>query len=406
MFIDVPYNNEYMPDFDTAARLYDEVFEKIREGKIYSAFALGAAGLCETIKMCFGNDIGIDFVTDLNLFAPRFGSLVLEVTDDFEMLIAQLIGRTTDKKTITCGEDVISIKELRESWEAPLAEIFPSLKEETPPLHEKYIKRNQKRPKIKIAKPRVFIPVFPGTNCEYDSVRAFEKHGAITDMFVVNNESAKDIETSIEGLANGINNSQIVMLPGGFSAGDEPDGSAKFIAATFRNQKVKDAIHELLNMRDGLMLGICNGFQALIKLGLVPYGEICDTLDIKTTLACNSTGQHISCMAETEIVSVLSPWMMYHNAGERHILPISHGEGRFTSSPEIMDNLLKNGQIATQYSGFNPNGSAGAIEGITSPDGRVFGKMAHSERCGLNVAKNIPGDKEQMIFKAGVDYFI
>ncbi|MCL2411739.1 MAG: phosphoribosylformylglycinamidine synthase subunit PurQ, partial [Treponema sp.] len=405
MLIDVPMDNEYMPDFEAAVKLYDEVHSKIREGKIHSAYALGAAGISETIKMCFGNEIGLNFDTNLNLFVPRFGSLVLEVSNDFEMQSAKLIGRTTDNKTIVNGEETVLLEDLQKIWEAPLADIFPSFGNETPYLHKKFTKKTEKRPSVKIAKPRVFIPVFPGTNCEYDSARAFEKHGAVVNIFVINNMTQADIEASLKGLTQGINNSQIVMLPGGFSAGDEPDGSAKFIATAFRNPQVKDAVHNLLNQRDGLVLGICNGFQALVKLGLVPYGEIRDTLDIEPTLTHNKIGRHISCMVKTEIVSVLSPWLMYHNTGEQHIIPISHGEGRFTAPPNVIEGLINNGQVATQYVEFNPNGSTSAIEGLTSPDGRVFGKMGHSERYGINTAKNIPGDKEQKIFKAGIDYF-
>jgi phosphoribosylformylglycinamidine synthase len=412
MLIDITYNDEYIPDFALAMKLYDEIHKQIYGGKVYSAYALGAAGICEAVKMCFGNDIGIDFGTELDLFKPRFGSIVLEVTDDFEMNSALLIGKTLAKikqgfpaQILGFGVKPHSIQELRKAWEKPLADIFPSPKEETPVLLEKFSKRNESRSIFKTAKPRVFIPVFPGTNCEYDSAKAFERRGAIADIFVINNMTCADIEQSIIGLVKGINNSQIMMLAGGFSAGDEPDGSAKFIATAFRNPRVKEAADRLLNQRDGLILGICNGFQALVKLGLVPYGEIKDTLDIEPTLTYNTIGRHISCMAKTEIVSTLSPWLMYHDIGEQHIIPISHGEGRFVVPQGVIEKLTRNGQIATQYVDSNPNGSINAIEGITSPDGRVFGKMGHSERCGVNVAKNIIGNKEQQIFKAGVDYF-
>ncbi|MCL1822963.1 MAG: phosphoribosylformylglycinamidine synthase [Oscillospiraceae bacterium] len=392
---------DYLPDFEAAAKLYGEVHEQICSGKVYSAYALGAAGICEAVKMCFGNDIGIEFTTGLDLYKPRFGSLVLEAADDFDCSSARLIGKTTEKKAV----NEFPLEELRQAWEAPLADIFPVFITEKPASHEKFSERNQKRPLIRTAKPRVLIPVFPGTNCEYDSARAFEKHGAAAEILIINNMSSADIEQSVQGLIKSINNSQIVMLPGGFSAGDEPDGSAKFIATAFRNPRVKEAIHNLLNQRDGLMLGICNGFQALIKLGLVPYGEIREPVDIIPTLTYNTIGRHISCMAQTEIVSVLSPWLMHHEAGERHIIPVSHGEGRFIAPVEMIEELSKNGQIATQYVEINPNGSISAVEGITSPDGRVFGKMGHSERFGVNVAKNIIGDKEQKIFQAGVDYF-
>jgi phosphoribosylformylglycinamidine synthase len=388
IMLEVPHDGDYLPDFEAAARLYDEVYKRIKAGEIYSAYALGAAGICEVMKMTFGNGIGIEFEKDLDLFKPRIGSLVLEVEDDFECSAAVFIGRTADNYD----------EELYKAWELPLAKIFPSPKEEKPALLTKYFKRNftTAGSAVKAAKPRVFIPVFPGTNCEYDSARAFEKHGAIADIFVLNNMTAADIEQSVSGLVKGINNSQIVMLPGGFSAGDEPDGSAKFIATAFRNPRVSEAVEALLNRRDGLMLGICNGFQALIKLGL-----LCDN----ATLTYNTIGRHISCMVKTETVSVKSPWLMYHEVGERHTIPVSHGEGRFVASREVIAELIRNGQVATQYVDANPNGSTAAIEGITSTDGRVFGKMAHSERYGGNVAKNIAGNQRQLIFKAGVDYF-
>ena len=278
-----------------------------------------------------------------------------------------------------------------------------------------YTARYAQTPAIKAAKPRVFIPVFPGTNCEYDTVRAFEKAGAETDVLVVRNLCSTDIENTIERMEKAIRNAQIIMLPGGFSGGDEPDGSGKFIATTFRNPKIAEAVMELLKNRDGLMLGICNGFQALIKLGLVPYGEIRETSETAPTLTFNTLGRHVSRMVYTRITSVKSPWFAEVKAGDVVTVPVSHGEGRFVADDATLAQLIENGQIATQYvdlngtpSGeiaWNPNGSVCAIEGITSPDGRVLGKMGHSERKGTDLYRNVPGEKDPRIFESGVAYF-
>ena len=278
-----------------------------------------------------------------------------------------------------------------------------------------YTEKYSKAPTIKVAKPRVFIPVFPGTNCEYDTARAFERAGAQADILVVKNLTASDIEETIEKMEKEIRRSQIIMLPGGFSGGDEPDGSGKFIATTFRNPKIKDAVTDLLQNRDGLMLGICNGFQALIKLGLVPYGEIRDQKENDPTLTFNTIGRHVSQMVYTRVTSVKSPWLSLCNAGDIHTVAVSHGEGRFVADSDTVKTLIANGQIATQYVDadgavaadmpYNPNGSVLAIEGITSPDGRVFGKMGHSERRNKDCYVNVPGNKDQKIFESGVKYY-
>jgi phosphoribosylformylglycinamidine synthase len=311
----------------------------------------------------------------------------------------------------------MGIKTLIKKWEEPLEKIFPTRAE---PLNGRpkkygYEIRNTSRSIVSYAKPRIFIPVFPGTNCEYDTAKAFERAGGQADIFVVKNLSSSEIDKSVDVMAKMIDNSQIIMIPGGFSGGDEPDGSGKFIATAFRNPKVKDAVMRLLKERDGLILGICNGFQALIKLGLVPYGEIRDLTDESPTLTFNTIGRHVSCMVNTKVSSTLSPWFSNVNAGDIHSIAVSHGEGRFIASEEVLKTLETNGQIATQYVDlegnasydirFNPNGSFQAIEGITSPDGRVLGKMGHSERIGANVVKNVPGEKDQKLFEAGVDYF-
>lgn len=270
-------------------------------------------------------------------------------------------------------------------------------------------------PAVKTVNPKVTIPVFPGTNCEYDSARAFQKAGAKVDTVVVRNLTAAEIEESVDAIVDSINSSQIIMIPGGFSAGDEPDGSGKFIAAFFRNSKVEEAVMELLNKRDGLILGICNGFQALIKLGLLPFGEIRDIEEDYPTLTYNKIGRHVSRVVNTKIISNLSPWFNNVSVGDVYSIAVSHGEGRFVANPALIEDMEKRGQIATQYVNFegnpsynikfNPNGSYCAVEGITSPDGRVLGKMAHSERIGKNIMKNIPGRKDQKLFEAGVDYF-
>ena len=312
----------------------------------------------------------------------------------------------------------MSLEELQASYEGKLEKVYPTLApvpEGKPEIYE-YYNKVKLAPAIKVAKPRVLIPVFPGTNCEYDTARAFEQAGAIPDVFVIRNLTGTDIEDSVALFAKKLAESQIVMIPGGFSGGDEPDGSGKFITAFFRNPRIKDGVHTLLKERDGLMLGICNGFQALVKLGLVPFGDIVDMESDSPTLTFNSIGRHQSMMVKTRIASNKSPWLYGTEIGDYHSIPISHGEGRFIATPELVKQMAENGQIATQYVDlegsptydihFNPNASVMAIEGITSPDGRVFGKMGHSERVVTpNVAKNIDGEKDQKLFENGVKYF-
>ncbi len=406
-----------MPLFDSLKKMYDTVHTLITDGKVLSSSVVKGFGLAEVIaKMSFGNMIGATLnVAEEDLFKAPFGSIVLEVTDDVNEGIE--IGKTTSEKTISACGVTISLEEALNVWTTPLEKVFPTKagKFNEEPKTYSYDKRNITVASEKFAKPRIFIPVFPGTNCEYDTAKAFENAGGVADVFVIRNLSGEDVTYSMREMEKRINNSQIVMIPGGFSGGDEPEGSGKFIATAFRNPLVKEALMNMLKNRDGLMLGICNGFQALIKLGLVPYGEIRDMDDNSPTLTFNTIGRHVSCMAKTRIASNKSPWFANVNTGDIHTIALSHGEGRFIASPEQVAELAKNGQIATQYVNekgnatydiaWNPNGSVCAIEGITSPDGRVLGKMGHSERIGENIAFNVPGNKNQLIFEAGVKYF-
>ena len=352
------------------------------------------------------------------IFLPRYGSIVVELKDGASVPAGlRVIGMTAENAAISALGMSLSLAETKNAWSEPLESVFPTdsnAKHTTAPFIP-YEQRSTACPAVKIAKPRVFIPSFPGTNCELDSEKAFRRAGAETDVFVFRNLTPAGIEESVEALAKGIDRAQIVMFPGGFSAGDEPDGSGKFIATALRNPRIMEAIMNLLNKRDGLMLGICNGFQALIKLGLVPYGEIRTLGENDPTLTYNTIGRHAATHVQTVISSVKSPWMAGVNVGDIHQVAISHGEGRFVCREAQLKQLMANGQIITQYCNAdgvpavkmpeNPNGSYWAVEGICSPDGRVLGKMGHSERIGANVAKNIPGEKNQKIFESGVAYF-
>ena len=344
---------------------------------------------------------------------------VSDIENLFDGVDFEIIGNTISEKNFIVNGVSISMSEALEAWVKPLEKIFPTMvynKFDDTDIYVKEFNVIEKKTSGKgIVSPRVFIPVFPGTNCEYDSAKAFENAGGIAETLVISNLKTSWLKQSIDKMAEMIKNSQIIMIPGGFSAGDEPEGSGKFIAAVFRNPKVKDAVMDLLKNRDGLMLGICNGFQALIKLGLVPYGEIRDIGENSPTLTFNTIGRHVSCLTSTKIVSNKSPWLQNVNVGDIHKVAVSHGEGRFVADLETIKTLEENGQIATQYVDdkgvpsynirYNPNGSLFAIEGITSPDGRIFGKMAHSERIGNYLYKNVQGNKDQRIFESGVNYF-
>ena len=425
IYVPVPEDKAaQLPDWDKLKEMYRAVYALINSGKVLSASTVKEGGAAAAVaKMSFGNKIGFTFANKLSddeLYAPLSGSLILELADGAELTKDVLyydLGTTTETNTIVVNGAELDIDELIKAWSAKLESVFPT-KAHCPEISRDiplYTERNSASPAIKVAKPKVFIPVFPGTNCEVDTARAFAKAGADPRLLIVRNLTPSAIEDTIEEMVKLINDSQIIMLPGGFSGGDEPDGSGKFIATTFRNPRVSEAVNNLLKKRDGLMLGICNGFQALIKLGLVPYSEIRELKEDDATLTYNTIGRHISHMAYTRVTSVKSPWLSGVNAGDVFSIPISHGEGRFVASDELLDTLIKNGQIATQYvdldgkpSGdieFNTNGSVCAIEGITSPDGRVLGKMGHSERKGENLYFNTPFEKDQKLFESGVAYF-
>ncbi|URZ00511.1 phosphoribosylformylglycinamidine synthase [Clostridium felsineum] len=417
-----------VPIFDKLKRNFDITVELIKSKNVLSAQSIRHGGLIEAIsKMCFGNKIGFEMVGEESLFEPDYGSILLEIPEALDLkeifkdIDYKVVGRTIEEDKIISKDFSIELKDALKAYTEPLEKIFPTKAEAESKINlslydeikAKEVER--KSPLIKVARPRVFIPVFPGTNCEYDSSRAFERAGAEVSTFVFRNMKTSDIEDSINKMVEEINKSQIIMLPGGFSAGDEPDGSGKFIAAVLRNEKIKESVAKLLNTRDGLMLGICNGFQALIKLGLVPYGEIKEITKECPTLTYNNIGRHVSQIAYTKIVSNKSPWLSNVKNGDIHSIPISHGEGRFAASREVVENLIKNDQIATRYvdlngnssyeTEVNPNGSVLCIEGITSPDGRILGKMGHSERFSRGTYKNIVGNQDQKIFESGVQYF-
>lgn len=426
VLLKVDVDRNHIPDFSSVDKTYTKVTELIRGGKIISAHTVGHGGIAAAVsKMAFGNRVGVR-IEDENsveeLFYPYYGGIVAEVARDFD-IESELQGLNFKKLGNTCGErgiyfkgESIALSEALESWREPLKQVFPYERGEREKATEVCYDRGSSRfsATIKTAKPKVLVPCFPGTNSEYDTARAFIEAGGDAEIFVFRNLSPRDIEQSVEQLAKKISESQIVAIPGGFSAGDEPDGSGKFIATVFRNEIIAESVMELLNRRDGLMLGICNGFQALVKLGLLPYGEIRELEQNSPTLTFNGIGKHVAKMARTKVVSNLSPWMALEEVGRTHSIAISHGEGRFVADGDVLETLVSNGQIATQYvdeegnvcsGNCNPNGSKMAIEGITSPDGRVFGKMGHSERYSKHAFKNIIGNKEQRIFEAGIKYF-
>ena len=421
---DIKKNQYDLLDFEQVKALYSAIHELIQKKAIVSAYVLDANGLVPALsKMAFGNKLGFEISADVkedDLFAPAYGCIVAEVPADKLSEITTdytMVGTVKDNGKFTYKEVSINVEEALSVWADTLEGVFPTKasKETTPVESKLYEAPSVHVCKNKVAKPTVFIPVFPGTNCEYDSAKAFERAGADTIVKVFKNLDAESIRESVDEFEKAINQAQIIMFPGGFSAGDEPDGSAKFFATAFRNAKMKEAVEKLLNERDGLALGICNGFQALIKLGLVPNGKITGQDAQSPTLTFNTINRHISKMVYTKVVSNLSPWLANAELGGVYCNPASHGEGRFVAPKEWLDKLFANGQVATQYCDldgnvsmdeeWNINGSYMAIEGITSPDGRCFGKMAHSERRGDSVAINIYGEQDIKIFESGVKYF-
>ncbi len=412
-----------LPDYAQAMDQYGKFFEDVKAGKIVSAYALDGKGIVAAVsKMAFGNKLGVKLEHNLDprdAFAPGFGYIVAEIPDGKvgELSITYtLIGEVT-KSGFSYGNVSISMEEALEAWTGTLEKVFPTVAVKSKEMLDTPVHRSGSIYvcKHKVAKPTVFIPVFPGTNCEYDSARAFERAGADVVTKIFRNLSEQDILESVDVFSEAISKAQIIMFPGGFSAGDEPDGSAKFFATAFQNEKIKEAVRKLLDERDGLILGICNGFQALIKLGLLPHGEIVGQTPDSPTLTFNTINRHISRMVYTKVVTDKSPWLAGADLGGTYVIPASHGEGRFVAPKEWIDRLFTNGQVATQYvdldgnptmdEEWNVNGSYDAIEGILSPDGRIFGKMGHSERRGEAVAMNIYGEQDMKIFESGVEYF-
>ena len=415
-------DKDYLPDFEDIKENYELIHKLITDKKAISVATVRQFGLADTIsKMCFGNKIGFKFTKNKCLFKPRYASFIIEANEELNIDKLECLGNTiSEKQIVLFEEEKLDLEELIKVWEEPLEKVFPTnCKEKEDKKIENVLYNREtstkKLGKISIVKPKVFIPVFPGTNCEYDLIKAFIDAGGDPNTFVFKNLKENDIEDSIKEMEKRINEAQIIMLPGGFSAGDEPDGSGKFIATVFRNPRLKEAISKHLNEQNGLILGICNGFQALIKLGLVPFGKIVEPDEKMPTLTYNEIARHQSKLVTTKVTSKLSPWFSKVNLGEEFVIPISHGEGRFVASEEVMKELIENGQVATQYVNFegnatydinfNPNGSVYAVEGITSKNGRILGKMGHSERSYRGNIINVPGNMDQKLFESGIEYF-
>ena len=400
------------------AKVLDTVEALIKEKKAISAWAVGFGGIAEgLVKMALGNRIGftLDAAYTGDLFAWRYGSFILELNDD--SAVGETLGYTHECYTLQAYGETVELASIQEVWESKLESVFPYRSKQAvdKPDVFSYAVKERVAPKASVGRPKAFIPVFPGTNCEVDTLRALNRAGADADVFVLNNLNPDAVAQSIREAEKRMSACQMIVLPGGFSGGDEPDGSGKLITAFFRNPRIKDSVLDLLYQRDGLMLGICNGFQALIKLGLVPYGKIIDTDENCPTLTYNVIGRHQSMLVHTRVASNKSPWLSRTEVGDVHTIAISHGEGRFVASDAVIRELAVNGQIAAQYVDlngdptmllpYNPNGSYAAIEAITSPDGRVLGKMGHTERSGEYMYKNVAGNKLQPLFEGGVDYF-
>ena len=421
--VSIPRDSHQRPDFESLTRIAEQLHDLSSTGGILSMHSLGEGGLAAgLLRMAVGNEIGFQSSEPLetsNLFCERYASFLVESCEPLQVEGAQVIGKTHSSFSITIGSKSLPVKHLKEIWTSPLEQIYQTKAESRHQRMESFCYREGPRigpPKKGSARPLAIIPAFPGTNSEYDSARAIREAGGEAEILVFRNLTSEAVDESLQALANAIRRSQILFIPGGFSAGDEPDGSGKFIATVLRSPIVRDAVMELLTDRDGLTLGICNGFQALIKTGLVPYGEIRDPEPEAPTLTFNDIGRHVSCYVTTRVASNLSPWLSHCEVDDLHHIPVSHGEGKFYASSKHILELASRGQIATQYCdpggnpgmdiSHNPNGSLFAIEGITSPCGRVLGKMAHSERCGANVSRNLPGEKIQPLFKSGIGYFL
>ena len=419
-FIKAEFDDNYLPKSENLREVFDKISKLIEEKKIISAYAVGMGGVAEAIyKMSIGNYLGFEFNENLSLqeiFAQNFASFLVEVEEDIE--IGVKIGKIVETPNISYKNEIISLDELSKGYEEKLESIYTcninqSNNEEMKSPEYKVSKWSSA--KFKVAKPKFVIPVFPGTNCEYDTAKAVERAGGTAEIFVIKNLNSDMLKKSIEDFAKTINTAQVILIPGGFSAGDEPDGSAKFITAFFRNELIKETVTEFLDNKGNLMAGICNGFQALIKLGLLPYGKIIDTNEKSPTLTYNKIGRHQAMIVRTKLISNKSPWFSQAEIGKVYNVPISHGEGRFIASDEEIQELFKNGQVATQYVDFdgnptdnikfNPNGSMYAIESITSFDGRIIGKMGHSERIGYGLYKNLPGEYDMKLFESAVKYF-
>ncbi len=413
------YDENNIPETKSLIKVYDKVTELQRSGKAKSVYTLGFGGAAEAVfKMAIGNSVGFEYADVSNdvIFGTRYGSFIVEIEGEVPEG-ATLLGKTVSEEVIKKGEDTLELSLLLEGYENRLENVFPcnidAEKQDIPVIS--FERTENRSASIKVAKPKLLIPVFPGTNCEYDTAAAARRAGADPEIFVIKNLSSSAIEESVKVFADKVKSAQMIVIPGGFSGGDEPDGSGKFITAFFRNEAVRESVNELLKNRDGLMCGICNGFQALIKLGLVPYGEITETDENSPTLTYNEIGRHQSMLVRTRIASNKSPWLYETEVGDIYTVPISHGEGRFIASDEVMKKLIENGQIATQYCDLsgnvssdisvNPNGSFFAVEGITSPDGRVLGKMGHSERISDGLYKNVGGSFDMGIFRSAVKYF-
>ncbi len=420
VLVSVKTDEEFVPDFVDLQEKYDAIYKAIVAKQVVAAKTVTFGGIgCAVTKMALGNSIGVNFTEEFNLVQPLVGDMVLEVKDlsALEGIEYKVLGNTAIEESITFANgEVATLAECMTAFTQPLESVFKSTIDGEGAVETiSYTNGPIIKASKEIIKPKVFIPVFPGTNCEYDTKRAFEKAGAQGEVVVFNNLNEKAINESIDTFAKVINESQMIALPGGFSASDEPDGSAKFIATILRNPKIEEAVMDMLYQRDGLMVGICNGFQALVKLGLLPYGEMRQLEEGMPTLTFNNITRHISCMSKTRVASNLSPWMANANVGDEHMIAMSHGEGKFVADEATLKALIANGQIATQYVDnqglatmngvYNPNGSTNAIEGITSKDGRILGKMGHSERIGYGLYKNIIGETDQKIFQSGVEYF-